>query len=86
MEKTIKDLVKEYGHLVGETNSRVSFLHSEPAMAAAAELRQMQPQNTDIVGYNFIFRLGQVLRDGRFFAAVGHNARDCYWFRPIALQ
>ena len=86
METTIKDLVKKYGQQIGETDSRVSFLHSETAMAAAAELQQMSFQYTDIVGYNFIYRLSQVLYDGRYKAAVGHSARDCYWFNPIALK
>lgn len=55
-------------------------------MAAAAELQQMPFQYTDIVGYNFLYRLSQVLYDGRYKAAVGHSARDCYWFNPAMLK
>jgi len=81
---TIKQIAEKYN--IGQVNERVSFLHSEPAAAAAVELAQIESQFTDVIGYNFIWRVGQVLGDAKWFAAVSHEANGVYEFNPMRVR
>jgi hypothetical protein len=80
-----KQIAIKYQGLIGSTNSYVSFLHTTPALEAAELLAQAPAEYVDLSVYNFVYRLGQVLYDARFFVAVRHEAAGVYSFVPSAL-
>lgn len=84
--KTIDQVISKYQAQIGKANDRVSFLHAEPAAQAAEELAGLERQFTSVVGYNFVWRIGQVLGDASYFTAVTHTCNGVYEFDPARLS
>jgi hypothetical protein len=83
--KTLNEIITKYESKIGKADERVSFLHIDPA-AEAAELLKAQPeQYCTITVANFVWRIGQILGDAKYFTAVNHTNNGTYNFRPQAL-
>ena len=83
----IRKITKKYAERIGSNEERVSFMHSAEATAAARELAAIT--ESTYIGksdYNVIWRIGQVLGDARYFAAVQHEADGVYSFIPARLS
>lgn len=80
-----KQIAHQYQGKIGQANSYISFLHTEPALEAAELLAQAPADYVDVTVYNFVYRLGQVLYDSKFMVAVRHEAAGVYAFNPAAL-
>jgi len=80
---TVKEVMAK--HEVGEANSYVSFAHGAVAAAAAADLARLEQQYIGRSEYNFIWRVGQILRHAGYFAAVSHEAGGVYRFDPAKI-
>ena len=81
----LNQLINEYEERIGKANERVSFLHIDPAIEAAEKLAKAAPEYTGVAGHNFIWRIGQILGDAKYFAAVAHTAAGVYEFNPSKL-
>jgi hypothetical protein len=83
--KTLNEIITEYESKIGKADERVSFLHIDPAVEAAELLKAQPEQFCTISAYNFVWRIGQILGDGKYFTAVSHSCNGVYDFRPQAL-
>lgn len=83
---TIGEITHKYCNMIGEPDSRVSFLHTAPAAEAADLLKQIDGCTyITSADYRFIIRIGQVLYDGGWYASVSHDVGSVYIFNPAAL-
>lgn len=80
-----QEIAKKYQVLIGLCDERVSFLHTDPAIEAAALLAQAPAAYVDITVHNFVYRVGQVLGDAKYFVAIRHEAAGVYSFMPTQL-